>query len=239
MCVRAVQDVEVLTATVDLDEVTSYRASMASLQEQASSTERIPCVEVNFALCGTPEAFLPMRLSDEVAPRRCAQMQQCLLGPRSITDVASCPCVHVRRSRNTTSSYKMQQSKHNARLHLAKGLAVQLYFTSMLKQLGRSYRYIPEEEIAYGPAAWLWDYLRRCGACGFLLPLSGGADSSSTAAIVGVMCGMVVDAVKEGDARVRDDALRCAPSAASWNACIYACPDRALPTVSSAAPYAE
>jgi len=46
----------------------------------------------------------------------------------------------------------------------------------------------PEEEIALGPAAWLWDYLRRCGSAGFLLPLSGGADSSSTAAIVGSMC---------------------------------------------------
>lgn len=48
--------------------------------------------------------------------------------------------------------------------------------------------HLPEEEIAYGPAAWLWDYLRRSGAGGYLLPLSGGADSSSTAAIVGAMC---------------------------------------------------
>lgn len=46
----------------------------------------------------------------------------------------------------------------------------------------------PEEEIALGPACWLWDYLRRSGASGYLLPLSGGADSSSTAAIVGSMC---------------------------------------------------
>jgi NH3-dependent NAD+ synthetase len=45
----------------------------------------------------------------------------------------------------------------------------------------------PEEEIAYGPACWLWDYLRRSGASGFLLPLSGGADSAATAAIVGCM----------------------------------------------------
>ncbi|GJD08652.1 Glutamine-dependent NAD(+) synthetase [Galdieria sulphuraria] len=43
----------------------------------------------------------------------------------------------------------------------------------------------PMEEIALGPACWLWDYLRRSGAAGFFLPLSGGADSSSTAAIVG------------------------------------------------------
>ena len=55
-------------------------------------------------------------------------------------------------------------------------------------------RLSPNEEIAYGPAAWLWDYLRRSGATGFLLPLSGGADSSATAAIVGSMCEMVYKA---------------------------------------------
>lgn len=49
-----------------------------------------------------------------------------------------------------------------------------------------------EEEIAFGPACWLWDYLRRSGATGFFLPLSGGADSSSTASLVGVMCNLVV-----------------------------------------------
>ncbi len=32
----------------------------------------------------------------------------------------------------------------------------------------------PEEEIARGPACWLWDFLRRSGASGFFLPLSGG-----------------------------------------------------------------
>lgn len=32
----------------------------------------------------------------------------------------------------------------------------------------------PEEEIALGPACWLWDYLRRSGCSGFFLPLSGG-----------------------------------------------------------------
>ena len=36
----------------------------------------------------------------------------------------------------------------------------------------------PEEEIALGPACWLWDYLRRSGASGFFLPLSGGGLTS-------------------------------------------------------------
>jgi NAD+ synthase (glutamine-hydrolysing) len=50
-----------------------------------------------------------------------------------------------------------------------------------------------EEERACSTGYWLWDYLRRSGAIGFFLPISGGADSSACLAIVGVMCNMVVD----------------------------------------------
>lgn len=53
----------------------------------------------------------------------------------------------------------------------------------------------PLEEIAYGPSAWLWDYLRRSAQRGYFLPLSGGADSSSTATLVAIMCQRVVDLV--------------------------------------------
>ncbi|KAK3024171.1 hypothetical protein RJ639_043748 [Escallonia herrerae] len=66
----------------------------------------------------------------------------------------------------------------------------------------------PEEEIAFGPGCWLWDYLRRSGASGFLLPLSGGADSSSVAAIVGCMCQLVVKDIANGDEHVKADAIR-------------------------------
>ena len=50
-----------------------------------------------------------------------------------------------------------------------------------------------EEEIARGPALWMWDYLRRSGASGFFLPLSGGVDSCSVAIIVYSMCTLIVD----------------------------------------------
>ncbi|KAK4486547.1 hypothetical protein RD792_009231 [Penstemon davidsonii] len=66
----------------------------------------------------------------------------------------------------------------------------------------------PEEEIAFGPGCWLWDYLRRSGASGFLLPLSGGADSSSVAAIVGCMSQLVVKEITNGDEQVKADAIR-------------------------------
>ncbi|XWS48771.1 hypothetical protein CRYUN_Cryun13aG0104800 [Craigia yunnanensis] len=65
----------------------------------------------------------------------------------------------------------------------------------------------PEEEIAFGPGCWLWDYLRRSGASGFLLPLSGGTDSSSVAAIVGCMCQLVVKEIANGDEQVKADAI--------------------------------
>jgi len=59
----------------------------------------------------------------------------------------------------------------------------------------------PVEEIALAPALWLWDYIRRSkGARGFFLPLSGGADSASVAAIVGSMSRLVFrKAIEEGD----------------------------------------
>lgn len=49
--------------------------------------------------------------------------------------------------------------------------------------------YHPEdEEIGLGPALWMWDYLRKSGAGGFYIPLSGGLDSCSCALIVYTMC---------------------------------------------------
>lgn len=63
----------------------------------------------------------------------------------------------------------------------------------------------PEEEIAMGPACWLWDYLRRSGQGGFFLPLSGGVDSSSTACIVHSMCRLVVEAIQHGEIQVLHD----------------------------------
>ncbi len=53
----------------------------------------------------------------------------------------------------------------------------------------------PEEEIALGPACWLWDYLRRSGAAGYFVPLSGGSDSGAVATLVGSMCQRVAKAL--------------------------------------------
>ena len=134
-------DVDVITATVDLDAVRAYRGARASGQKQAAAAvSGPPRVDARwFALCeaDTPRHMAP---TPPISPR-----------------------IHP-----------------------------------------------VEEEIAYGPGAWLWDYLRRSGAGGFVLPLSGGADSAAVAAIVCAMCRQVEAAVAAGDATVEADARRVA-----------------------------
>lgn len=65
--------------------------------------------------------------------------------------------------------------------------------------------HLPEEEIALGPACWMWDYLRRCKGTGYFLPLSGGIDSCATAVIVHSMCTLVIEAVEAGNKQVIRD----------------------------------
>ncbi|MFK7804757.1 MAG: NAD(+) synthase [Anaerolineae bacterium] len=128
-------DVEVITATVDLEQVRSFRGAFISRMDQASESAAVPRISVDFDLTIDDPALPPTR--------------------------------------------PLEVSYHT-----------------------------PQEEIAYGPAAWLWDYLRRSGTNGFFLPLSGGADSSSVAAIVGSMCQMVVKEAKAGNKQVIADAAR-------------------------------
>lgn len=55
------------------------------------------------------------------------------------------------------------------------------------------------EEIAQGPALWMWDYLRRSGARGFFQPLSGGADSSAVVALVASMANIAFQSIQSGN----------------------------------------
>uniref|UniRef100_A0A6I8RS29 Glutamine-dependent NAD(+) synthetase n=1 Tax=Xenopus tropicalis TaxID=8364 RepID=A0A6I8RS29_XENTR len=123
-------DVEVLTATLDLEDVRSYRAQISSRCISASRVRPFHRVHVDFSLSSFDDLDLPT---------------------------------------NDLIQWK--------------------YHT-------------PEEEISLGPACWLWDYLRRSKQSGFLLPLSGGVDSSAVACIVYSMCTLVCEAVATGNGDV-------------------------------------
>ncbi|XP_033842416.2 glutamine-dependent NAD(+) synthetase [Periophthalmus magnuspinnatus] len=133
----SLDDVEVLTATLDLEDVRSYRGERCHPHLERG-LRPCPRVTVDFSLSSSDDVFLP-------------------------------------------THDPMDWSFHTA-----------------------------EEEISLGPACWLWDYLRRSGQAGFLLPLSGGVDSSSTACIVFSMCVQVCEAVRSGNSQVLLDVRRVA-----------------------------
>ena len=138
-----VHEVQTIVATVDLDDVRSYRASIPSFGNQAAQERQnkgpMPVLcDVDVGTRKTSEGVWPS-LSDEI----------------------------------------------------------ELKF------------HTPEEECCYGPSCWLWDFLRRSGAAGYFLPLSGGADSSAVAMIVGGMTRMVTAAAQEDpDSEVASECRR-------------------------------
>jgi NAD+ synthase (glutamine-hydrolysing) len=67
---------------------------------------------------------------------------------------------------------------------------------------------IPEQEISMGPPLWMWDYLRRSGARGFFLPLSGGADSAAVAGMIGSMAHLVLTSIENGNKDALEDLRR-------------------------------
>ncbi|KAM4652755.1 glutamine-dependent NAD(+) synthetase [Discoglossus pictus] len=126
-------DVEVITATLDLEDVRSFRAHISSRCISASHVTPFHRVHVDFSLS-------------------------------TLDDV-----------------YKLTSDPIQWKYHT------------------------PEEEISLGPACWLWDYLRRSKQGGFLLPLSGGVDSSAVGCIVYSMCCLVCQAVVMGNEEVLSD----------------------------------
>ncbi len=129
----SLKDVEVITATIDIDDVRSYRACIPSFGSQsAHSAERHNQSSIVYDDIWLCHDFDETVENDELAPS------------------------------------------------VSRSLTV----------------FLPVEECLLGPALWLWDYLRRSGASGFFLPLSGGADSSSVATIVAAMCDLVTRAAQ-------------------------------------------
>lgn len=128
----SLQSVEVIVATLDLEDIRSYRNNIRSRNLVASSAPEYPRIQVEFSVSSN-DLFLP--------------------------------------------TFEPKEWKYHS----------------------------PEEEIALGPACWLWDYLRRSGQGGFFLPLSGGVDSSSCSVIVYSMCTLVYKSISEGDSSVLED----------------------------------
>ncbi|KFG61547.1 putative glutamine-dependent NAD(+) synthetase protein [Toxoplasma gondii RUB] len=176
----SLDEVEVVTSTIDLSEVRSHRGASATRAQQQRAVP-YPTVQVPLSLSPSPPpvVFSSLFLSGCVS---CAPPSS-FVGKREAQEGPDC-----RSTMDETGS-------------AAAPLDIQFGWTTpspviVPKLLSR------EEEIAWGPACWLWDYLRRSGAGGFFLPLSGGADSSAVATLVAFMCRLVMTSIEQGNAAV-------------------------------------
>ncbi|KAK3312260.1 putative glutamine dependent NAD+ synthetase [Apodospora peruviana] len=138
----SLNDVEVITATIDIEEVRAYRSSISRRMQAAMSPRKYHRIQTSFEL--SPEEYDMDLMQRPTLPRE-------------------------------------------PRYHSV------------------------EEEIALCAGCYLWDYLRRSGTAGYLVPLSGGIDSCATAVIVYSMCRLVIDAMKGGNMKVIEDVARIAP----------------------------
>lgn len=178
----SLDDVQTITATIDLDDVRAARASKSRGMQAVTSSainggqgfHRIP---VDFELgrrdvwSETGESSIVHHLSSalEVVGKRASSVAGAEGGALSTPNLTA----------PRPSSRPIETRYHT-----------------------------PEEEIALGPACWLWDYLRRSRTQGFFIPLSGGIDSCATSVIVFSMCRLVVAACKEGNEQVLADVRR-------------------------------
>lgn len=136
----SLQPVEVITATIDLEDVRSHRSSIARNVQGAAQPD-YPRVDCDLYLSRPADEVF---LSDD--------------------------------------------------LHLAKRIDIKIHD--------------PMEEIYMAEAAYLWQYLTRCSAGGFFLPLSGGLDSATVCLFVFGMATAVLKAINEGDKNALADLRR-------------------------------
>jgi NAD+ synthase (glutamine-hydrolysing) len=181
----SLQDVEVLTATVDLDDIRSARNSKSrGMQAVHSRTvnegKGFHRIHVDFEL-GKRDAW-----DDSIEGTFIKAAASVSNGP-AITGMHN----------STSSMPALSQPTPTTR-------------TSDVRY------HSPEEEIALGPACWLWDYLRRSRTQGYFIPLSGGIDSCATSVIVYSMCREVLKGCQQGNEQVLADVRRICSKDETW-----------------------
>ncbi|KAK0555075.1 glutamine-dependent NAD(+) synthetase [Tilletia horrida] len=156
----SLDDVQVITATIDLDDVRAARGSKSrGMQSQFGNSS------INGGR-GYPRVRVDFELGKKEEDWTVAGTQ------RNVLSSAVNNLLNAASSTNTASSATQRGFDRTVDVFYHK----------------------PEEEIALGPACWLWDYLRRSRTQGFFIPLSGGIDSCATAVIVHSMCRLVYQA---------------------------------------------
>lgn len=204
------RDVQVTLCNINLDDIVTYRLRSNSHQNQASRQIRFPEIKVDLELTEhdktgaksynyNPADQTKQNLSFK--PEMKYTRQTYRSDAKSQTQSAETP-KHASISKTTSQIIDKMQTEDDALdLMMEEAKADDTPEIKLKTSIELAYRLrmqneIPSKaihEISNTAACWLFDYLERSGANGFLLPLSGGADSAATACIVYRMCELMVN----------------------------------------------
>ena len=157
-------EVIVTNTIISLDDITSYRLKGSSIQTQSSKVKAIPVINANINL----------KMSKSELNSSISNIN---IQGNIVTNNLHSNKVILTNPELTSRKESIKQNK---------GVTNQ-YFNSLT--IGDDLVTDNEiVEISSAASCWLCDYLRRSGASGFMIPLSGGADSASVALLVYLMC---------------------------------------------------
>jgi NAD+ synthetase len=169
------KDVQLTLCDINLDDIVTYRLRSNSHQNQASRQIRFPEIKVNIELTEKDKTSVTSYNYKPDHPQTQVKLHQ------------------IQKNVSIEKEAKLDfEIEHEAEEVLME--AVHQDNTELQYRL-RMKNEIPSKaihEICNTSACWLFDYLERSSAIGFLLPLSGGADSAATACIVYRMCELML-----------------------------------------------
>ena len=200
---------QVLTENINLDDIREYRLKGASIQIQSSDVEVIQVIDIeedfgikfrefinynnnnsnNNERCNSKKIFnfkenKNIKLFEEKYNKYIDKLTK-ELGINNIS-----PANNLNKVLKDLKPNNIKKM-NNSNKKIAK-------FYDKIKNLKEKFAIAKEDfndikdaeivEIVDAAACWMWDYLFRSNSAGFMLPLSGGADSSSVALMVYIMC---------------------------------------------------
>jgi len=197
------KDIDVTISNINLDDIVTYRMRSNSHQMQSSKQLHFPELLVNMKLTDDEKtANKSYKYSNDDSynsnydrnTQRYKKNREPLINEKQTNDVNENSDIHTSLSDVQTisesNSILLPELNVNPLREEIKEYNETLQYRNLMKEQ------IPAKavnEVCNTAACWLFDYLERSGMHGFLLPLSGGADSAATSCIVYRMCELMVN----------------------------------------------
>jgi len=168
------KDVQVMTEDIDLSSILSYRMRNNSFGTQAAKHSKFKVIDLAFDIAKNTSRY---NLNAGIPPPQVAAVPAPPQAAASSASSAPLQAPAGNKAFNSRIGGTHFRDSHREDRHVITDAQI--------------------EEITNAASAYLWDYLRRSGGMGFQLPLSGGADSASTATIIYNICVLMMAAYND------------------------------------------